>query len=115
MNPNLEQVNKRQPVITKAFPVLSDGSYPHYATAAMRADTTTMRVPQKLQGWVFCCEQVYKGLRDDGRPHFLRPDVELLKEHTEWKEYAAHIDQLYAIRIKGCTGHSFRQACVRAV
>ena len=61
------------------------------------------------QWWAFRCTQLFKGLKDEGRPPYLRPDADLFEEYEDWREYVTHIEQLYALRAKGCTGSAFRK------
>ena len=70
--------------------------------------------PMTQLGWTFQSAQLFKGLKDKGRPHYLRPDADLLKEYEDWREYVTYINKLYALRTDGCTGHAFCKACDRS-
>ena len=99
-----ESAGMRQSVITKAPPAVAAGMYPQYAMIAFGAGTIHLRDPMTQNGWAFQCTQLFKGLTDEGHP-----------QYEDWREYVSHIEQLYALRTNGCTGHAFRKACDRSV
>ena len=60
------------------------------------------------QGWAFQCTQLFKGLKDAGRPHYLRQDPDLLKEYEDWREYVSHIEH------ESCVMSGFVSANIKA-
>ena len=110
-----ESAGTRQSVITKAPPAIAEGRYPQYAKNPFGTGTVQLRDHMTQHMWTFQCAQLFKGLKDEGRPRYLRPDADLLKEYEDWREYVSHIEHLYALRTNGCTGLAFRKACDRSV
>ena len=105
----------RQSVITKAPPTIAEGTYLQCAKNAFGTGTVKLRDHMTQHGWAVQCAQLLKGLKDEGRPNYLRPDADLLKEYEDWREYVSHMEHLYALCTNGRTGLAFRKACDRWV
>ena len=58
---------------------------------------------------------MFQALRDDGHPHFHKPDILSIKEYEDWMQHASHIEHFYEIRNRGRTTLQFRKVCTQAV
>ena len=86
-----------------------------YAKHVRTVATINDAEPDAVAAYNFHCKILFHALRDKGHPFFYKPDILLIKEYEEWKQYPNHFEHLYTMRVLGCTGLQFRKLFTQSI